>query len=83
MNQASGQERQLIWAFWLAAALAAVGGVLPVAVGGTSSRIANVIIPFGIAAVALGLCAILHSAGRAITSALYFVAGLALVFGIL
>src|SRR3989449_327212 len=33
--------------------------------------------------VALGLCAILHSAGRGITSALYFVAGLALVFGIL
>ncbi|TMF50860.1 MAG: hypothetical protein E6H95_03195 [Chloroflexi bacterium] len=83
MNQESGQERQLIWAFWLAAALAAIGGVLPVALGGTSSRIATVIIPFGIAAVALGLCAIFHSAGRAITSALYFVAGLALVFGIL
>ena len=83
MHQESGQERQLIWAFWLAAALAAIGGVLPVVVGGTSSRIAGVIIPFGIAAVALGLCAILHSAGRGITSALYFVAGLALVFGIL
>jgi hypothetical protein len=83
VNQESGQERQLIWAFWLAAALAAIGGLLPVAVGGTSSRVASVIIPFGVAAVALGLCAILHSTGRAITSALYFVAGLALVFGIL
>jgi hypothetical protein len=83
VKQASGQERQLIWAFWLAAALAAIGGVLPVVIGGTSSRIAGVIIPFGVAAVALGACAVLHSAGRAITSALYFVAGLALVFGIL
>src|SRR3989442_305831 len=60
-----------------------LGGVPPVVVGGTSSRVAGVIIPFGIAAVALGLCAILHSGGRGITSALYFVAGLALVFGIL
>ena len=83
MNQASGQERQLIWAFWLAAALATIAGVLPVVIGGTSSRLAGVIVPFGIAAVALGACAILHSAGGAVTSALYFVAGLALVFGIL
>lgn len=83
MNQASSQERQLIWAFWLAAVLAAIGGVIPTAIGGTSSRVAGVIIPFGVAAVALVLCAILHSAGRAVTSALYFVAGLALVFGIL
>jgi len=83
VNQTSSQERQLIWAFWLAAALAAIGGVLPVVIGGTSSRVAGVIIPFGIAAVALALCAVLHSAGRAVTSGLYFVAGLALVFGIL
>lgn len=83
MNQASGQERQLIWAFWLAAALAAIGGVIPFAIGGTSSRVAGVIVPFGVAAIAMGACALFHSAGRAVTSALYFVAGLALVFGIL
>jgi len=83
VNQASGQERQLIWAFWLAAALAGIGGVIPFAIGGTSSRVAGVIVPFGVAAIAMAACALFHSTGRAVTSALYFVAGLALVFGIL
>jgi len=51
----------MIWAFWLAAALAASAGVLPFAFGGTTSRVAVVAIPFGVAALALGACAALLS----------------------
>ena len=72
-----------MWSFWLAAALAAIGGAIPFLVGGTSSRIANVFIPYVVGAVAFGLAALWHDRGRAVTGVLYFVAGLALVFGML
>ena len=81
VNEAPRRDRQMIWAFWLAAALAASAGVLPFAFGGTTSRVAVVAIPFGVAALALG--ALLRDAGRTITSGLYFVAGLAIVYGLL
>src|SRR2546430_1316547 len=61
----------------------AIAGVLPFAFGGTTSRVAVVVIPFGVAALALGACALLRDAGRTITSGLYFVAGLAIVYGLL
>src|SRR5437667_5914249 len=83
VNEAPRRDRQMIWAFWLAAALAASAGVLPFAFGGTTSRVAVVAIPFGVAALALGACALLRDAGRTITSGLYFVAGLAIVYGLL
>lgn len=72
-----------MWAFWSAAGLAAAGGVAPLVLGGTSSRVSGVIIPFGLAAVALGACALFHSAGKATTSLLYFASGLGVVYGIL
>ncbi len=77
------QEPRLVWSFWVAAGLAAVGGAIPFLVGGSSSRIANVYIPFAVGAVAFGAAALWHDRGRAVTGALYFVAGLALVFGML
>src|SRR5437764_5439651 len=83
VNEAPRRDGQMIWAFWLAAALAASAGVLPFAFGGTTSRVAVVAIPFGVAALALGACALLRDAGRTITSGLYFVAGLAIVYGLL
>jgi hypothetical protein len=82
VEQPSGQER-LVWSFWLAAGLAAVGGVLPLVFGGTSSRMATVIVPFAIGAIALALCGFLHNQGRAVRAIVYFVAGLAIVYGIL
>ena len=72
-----------MWSFWVAAALAAIGGVIPFLVGGTSSRIANVFIPYAVGAAAMGAAALWHDRGRAVTGVLYFVAGLALVFGML
>jgi len=77
------QEPRLIWSFWVAAALAAIGGAIPSLLGGLSSRIANVFIPYAIGAAALGASALWHDRGRAVTGVLYFVAGLALVFGML
>ena len=72
------QEPRLVWSFWVAAGLAAAGGAMPFLVGGSSSRISNVYIPYAIGAVAFGAAALWHDRGRAVTGGLYFVAGLAL-----
>lgn len=74
---------RLVWAFWLAATVAFVGGLLPVVFGGTSSRMANAVVPFTIAALAMAACGFIHRQGRSITAVLYFIAGLALVYGML
>jgi hypothetical protein len=78
-----GREPQLIWSFWAAAAFVAVGGVLPFVVGGSSSRVASVFIPFAVAALAFAGCALVHQQGRAITSGLYLLAGFGIVYGLL
>jgi hypothetical protein len=79
----SSKDLRLAWPLWAAAALAVVGGVLPFLLGGSASRLDGVIVPFWAGAIALGLCAWLHKQGRAVTSTLYFVGGLAIVFGLL
>ncbi len=83
MSSVWKQEPRLIWSFWAAAALVALGGVVPVLTGGRSSRIAEVFIPYAIAALAFVACALLHEQGRALTSALYLLAGLGIVYGLL
>ena len=83
MKAAWAREPQLIWSFWVAAAIVAVGGAIPFLVGGGSSRIASVFIPFAIAALAFAACALVHEQGRALTSVLYLLAGLAIVYGLL
>lgn len=67
----------------MAGLLVAVGGLAPFAFGGTSSRIDNVIIPFWIGAAIFGLCAFLPNQSRGVTAILYFVGGLAVVYGLL
>lgn len=76
-------ETRVIWAFWLACGLVAVAGLVPLLLGGTSGRVTNVIFPYWIAAIALGASALLQNRGRPIATGLYFVAGLAVVYGIL
>ena len=83
MNQGPSGELRVVWALWAAAGVAAVGGVLPFVFGGPASRIDGVVVPFWAGAIALGLCALLHNQGRTVTATLYFVAGLAIVFGLL
>src|SRR4030081_502452 len=73
-----------MWAFWIAFALAAIGGVAPlVSSAGTNNRMAGAIIPFGVAAVALAFNALRYHRGRSLTAILYFIAGMAIVYGIL
>jgi hypothetical protein len=82
VNQVPVQER-LVWSFWAAAAVAFVGGLLPLVFGGTSSRMVNVIVPFTIGAAALAVCGFVYQQGRLVSAVLYFVAGLAIVYGVL
>ena len=74
---------RLIWAFYLAAAIALVGGALPFVFGGASSRVAGVILPFGVATAGLVACALLHNQSRLVVAIVYFLAGLAIVYGLI
>jgi hypothetical protein len=72
-----------VWAFWIACGLAAVGGISPLLLGGGSNRIYGVILPFAVAAIAFGASAVLYRQGKALITAVYFLASLAIVYGIL
>ena len=82
-SPASSTDQRLLWSFWIACALAVVAGVSPFIFGGGSSRLNGAVFPLALAAVAFGASALLHSQGRPITTALYFLASLAVVYGIL
>jgi hypothetical protein len=71
------------WTLWLAAALLVVGGLTPFFFGGTSSRIDSVLLPFWIGAAVFAACAFLPNQSRGVTALLYFVGGLAVVYGLL
>jgi hypothetical protein len=78
------RDQRVVWSFWIAAALVAVGAVAPFITSfGATSRIGGVFIPFGIAAVALAVNARTYHRGRPLAVVLYFIAGLAIVYGIL
>ena len=73
-----------MWAFWFATGLLLIGGVAPLLFGaGASSRIAGVIIPFGVAAAANAVNALMYHQGRSLAATLYFISGIAVVYGIL
>lgn len=74
----------MVWSFWIACGLAVTGGILPLLLGaGGTNRIGGAAIPFGVAAMALVAAALLYRQGRPLATALYFVAGMALVYGML
>ncbi len=78
------QDQRIRLAFWIAGGLVAIGAVAPLVVGGgIHSRIAGVFIPFAIAAAALVINGFMYQQGRPLAVTLYFVAGLAIVYGIL
>lgn len=56
---------------------------MPVVFGGTSSRIDGVIVPFWIGAALFAACGLLPNQGRGVTSLLYFIGGVAIVYGLL
>ncbi|HEX3507292.1 MAG TPA: hypothetical protein VHW94_02770 [Candidatus Dormibacteraeota bacterium] len=84
MDTNSQRELRVLWSFWIACGLAVTGAILPLllAAGGTN-RIAGAAVPFGVAAIALAVTALLYHQGRPLATALYFIAGLALVYGML
>jgi hypothetical protein len=82
MDRVPGVGRQA-WTLWVAAGLVVIGGVAPFVFGGTSSRIDGVIVPFLIGAIVLAACAMLPNLGRSLVAILYFLAGLAIAYGLL
>lgn len=78
-----GRGQNTVWVLWLAAAIAFIGGLLPLVFGGTSSRISGVVVPFTIGAIGLAATALLRNQSRTLVSVIYFLAGLAIVFGLL
>jgi hypothetical protein len=84
MDTISQREPRALWSFWVACGLAATGGIVPlVLAGGGPNRLAGAAIPFGVAAAALAACALTYQRGRPLATALYFLAGIALVYGML
>lgn len=78
------QDQRIRLAFWIAGGLVAIGAVAPLIVGGgIHTRIAGVFIPFAIAAAALVINGFMYQQGRPLAVTLYFIAGLAIVYGIL
>jgi hypothetical protein len=77
------QNQGLLWSFWLAAGMVLVGGLLPFVFGGTSSRVSGVILPFAVGAAGLAACALLNTQSRLVVAIIYFLAGLAVVYGLL
>jgi len=84
MDPISQGEPRVLWSFWIACGLAITGGILPLALAaGGTNRIGGAAIPFGVAAMAFAAAALLYRRGRPLATALYFVAGMALVYGML
>ena len=84
MNELLGRDARVLWSFWLACALAMTGGSAPwlLAFGGPN-RLAAAIIPYGVAAGAMAANALMYRRGRSLATALYFLAGVAIVYGML
>jgi hypothetical protein len=84
MDSTSQKEARVLWSFWLACGLAVTGGIAPLllAAGGTN-RVAVALIPFGVAAAAMAVDALIYDRGRPVATLLYFVASIALVYGML
>ncbi len=76
-------EQRQVWAFRIASALAFVGGLAPIVFAGISSRVSGAIIPFWIAAIAFGACALYRRLTRPFAIGLYFIGGLATVYAML
>jgi hypothetical protein len=77
------RDQRLIWSFWLAAGIVMVGGLAPIVFGGISSRISGVILPFAVAAAGFAACALLNTQSRLLIAIIYFLAGLAIVYGLM
>lgn len=69
-------------AFWIACAMVAAAAIAPLLIAFGTNRITPVAFPFAIATIALGACALLYHHGKGVTTGLYLIASLAVVYGI-
>ena len=83
MNDAASGSHPTIWAFWVACGVAVAAGVAPILLAGTAGRENGVLIPMLVAAAAYAGCALLESQGKMLVTGLYFLAGLATLYGVL
>lgn len=84
MDSTPQRESRVLWSFWLACGLAATGAVAPLLLmAGDSARVAGVAIPFGIAALAMAANALTYPRGKWFATALYALAWIAIVYGVL
>jgi hypothetical protein len=84
MDSISPRQARVLWSFWLACGLAVTGGIAPYLIAASGpNRTAGVALPFGIAAAALAANALTYRRGRPVATLLYFLAGIALVYGML
>jgi hypothetical protein len=71
------------WSLWVAAAIALLAGLMPFVFGGSSSRFVGALIPFTVGAIGFAAAALLHNQSRAGVAIIYFLAGLAIVYGLM
>jgi hypothetical protein len=84
MDDLLEKDARVLWSFWLACALAVTGGLAPlVLASGGPNRLAGAIIPYLVAAGASAANALMWRRGKSLATALYFVAGVAIVYGML
>ncbi len=84
MDSSSNPEPRVLWSFWVACGLAATGAIAPlVLANGDIGRAAGVAIPFAIAAGVLAAMALTYPGGKSLATALYILAWIAIVYGIL
>jgi hypothetical protein len=84
MDEMLKRDARVLWSFWLACGLAVTGGIAPLLLtAGGPNRFAGAIIPFAVAAGAMAANALVYQRGRSLATALYFLAGVAIVYGLL
>ena len=84
MDDLLEKDARVLWSFWLAFGLAITGGVAPlVLASGGPNRLAGAIIPYLVAAGASAANALMYRRGKSLSTALYFLAGVAIVYGML
>lgn len=84
MDSNSAREPRVLWSFWIACGLAATGALAPIVLAPDDmSRALGVAIPFAIAAIVLAIMALTYPSGKSMATALYILAWIAIVYGIL
>jgi hypothetical protein len=83
MDRTAYRDSRVLWSFWLACGLAATGAAVPLVLAAGDDSISGVAIPYGVAAIAMAANALTYPRGKSMATALYVVAWIAVVYGIL